>query len=242
MILTDCSETQFESINEVGAFVGKLLVVDDTQANLLFLQRLLMQEGHQVQVCQRADEALALAIADPPDLLISDINMPGMDGYQLCYALKVNPRTMHVPVIFISVLDDLTQKTRAFEAGAVDYITKPFESVEVLLRVKNQIRTQTLYRRLAEQNRLLQSEVERRKLAEEQSKLAEEKFAKAFYASPNPSTITLLSDGRHIEVNDSFCQVTGYTPEEVIGKTVVDLDLWVDLEDRKKLFDSPIQI
>lgn len=237
MIPTDCSETQFESINEGGAFPGRLLIVDDTRVNLLFLQRLLMQEGHQVQICQRADEALALAIADPPDLLISDVNMPGMDGYQLCRALKINPQTMYIPVIFVSVLDDLAQKTQAFEVGAADYITKPFESVEVLLRVKNQLRTQTLYRRLAEQNRLLQMEVERRKLAEEQSKLAEEKFAKAFYASPNPSTITLLSNGRHLEVNDSFCQVTGYTPEEVIGKSVVELNLWVNLEDRKKLFE-----
>ncbi|MGB2924630.1 MAG: diguanylate cyclase [Limnothrix sp.] len=215
---------------------GKILIVDAAQNDLLFFSQLLTKAHHQIEICEAGRLALKKAIAAPPDLIISDIHLAEMNGYELCDRFKSHPKTEHVPFIFISEIDDLEAKARAFSVGANDYITKPFDPKEVLLRVSNHLQTQRLYLQLAEQNRLLQAEIARRKQAEQQSKLAEEKFTKAFYSSPNPSTITLLKDGTHIEVNESFCQLTGYTAEEMIGRSAVELGLWVNLDDRERLF------
>lgn len=218
-------------------YLGKILIVDETKNNLGSLIELLREAGHAVDICTEANLVLEMAIADPLDLIISNLCMTETEGYDLCDRLKSHPQVQNIPFIAISATDDLQAKATAFEVGANDYITTPFEAKEVLLRVKNHLRTQALYRQLAQQNRILQTEIIMRHHAEQQSKLAEEKFTKAFYSSPNPSTITLLSDGKHIEVNNSFCRLTGYTEKEILGRSAVELGLWVNIDDREELFE-----
>ncbi len=128
-----------------------ILIVDDTPANLRLLSSILDSVGYKVRPARNGQIALTAAQSDPPDLILLDIMMPGMDGYEVCRHLKCNPKTEHIPVIFISALDDIQGKVKSFELGGVDYITKPFQSEEVLARVNSHITIHTLQKNLREQ-------------------------------------------------------------------------------------------
>ena len=112
-----------------------ILIVDDTPANLRLLADILEQAGYEVRPAPNGRLALMAAHTAPPDLILLDIRMPEMDGYQVCARLKDDPRTRDIPLIFISALNEVHDKVNAFKAGAVDYIIKPFEVEEVLARV-----------------------------------------------------------------------------------------------------------
>mgnify|MGYP001081107135 CR=1 FL=1 len=118
---------------------GDVLVVDDTPANLKLLVEMLSRDGYKARLARNGQAALAAARARVPDLILLDISMPGMDGFQVCEALKDDPDTREVPVIFISALSDTLDKVRAFSAGGVDYITKPFQWEEVAARVRTHL-------------------------------------------------------------------------------------------------------
>ncbi len=112
-----------------------ILIVDDAPANLQLLSRMLMAQGYKVRLSASGEEALAAVRQTLPDLILLDVHMPKMDGYKACERLKEDERTRHVPVIFISALDQTEDKTRAFTAGGVDYVTKPIQIEEVLARL-----------------------------------------------------------------------------------------------------------
>ena len=114
---------------------GRILVVDDTPVNLMLLTSILQGAGHDVRASNSGRRALQMVERDPPDLLILDVNMPEMDGYALCRELRRKPGLETLPIIFISAHDDGAERVRAFDAGGDDYMTKPFEAVEVLARV-----------------------------------------------------------------------------------------------------------
>lgn len=133
-----------------------ILVVDDTSANLRLLVTMLKQQGYEVRPTLNGNIALSAARAIPPDLVLLDIMMPEMDGYEVCRRLKADDRTKDVPVIFLSALDDARDKVKAFEVGGVDYITKPFQKAEVLARITNQLSLRSLQKQLAQQNQRLQ--------------------------------------------------------------------------------------
>jgi DNA-binding response OmpR family regulator len=116
-----------------------ILVVDDKPETLHLLVNLLAKEGYNVRPVQDGQMALSAAQDDPPDLVLLDIMMPGLDGYEVCQQLKADERTHDVPVIFVTVLNDEANKVKAFSAGGVDYITKPFRVEEVLGRVGAQL-------------------------------------------------------------------------------------------------------
>lgn len=118
---------------------GNILIVDDTAANLDILSLMLTQHGHKVRPVMNGQTALSAARLQPPDIILLDINMPIMNGYEVCQHLKSDPQTANIPVIFISALDDTVDKVRAFQVGGVDYITKPFQMEEVLVRIENQL-------------------------------------------------------------------------------------------------------
>jgi two-component system, sensor histidine kinase and response regulator len=134
---------------------GDILLVDDTPDNLRVLSAMLTNQGFEVRKALSGQRALASVRADPPDLILLDIKMPEMDGYTVCQYLKDDPQTREVPVIFISALDDALDKVRAFAVGGVDYVTKPFQEMEVLARIEHQLRIQRLQRQLMEQNQEL---------------------------------------------------------------------------------------
>ncbi|HEY9850068.1 MAG TPA: EAL domain-containing protein [Leptolyngbyaceae cyanobacterium] len=116
-----------------------ILIVDDTPANLRFLAAILSEEGYHVRKALNGQMALTACQAVLPDLILLDIMMPELDGYEVCRQLKADEKTNKIPVIFLSALDDALDKVKAFQVGGIDYITKPFHSAEVLARIENQL-------------------------------------------------------------------------------------------------------
>lgn len=143
-----------------------ILLVDDTPDNLRLLAKILESEGYKIRKTTSGKWALQAAEIAPPDLILLDINMPEMNGYEVCQQLKVQAETSQIPVIFISALDQMAEKIRAFEVGGMDYITKPFQDQEVLARVKNQLIIQQQRKQLIIQNQQLGQEIRQRKQAE----------------------------------------------------------------------------
>ena len=125
-----------------------ILVVVDEIPNLQFLAEMLENEGYPVRPAQKAQTALDAALAKPPGLILLGVRMPGMDGLELCRRLKQDERTRHVPVIFISGLQDADTRAQAFEAGGVDFITKPVKEAEVLARVRTHIKIKRMQQQL----------------------------------------------------------------------------------------------
>jgi two-component system, chemotaxis family, sensor kinase Cph1 len=134
----------------------KVLVVDDQPSNLRFLSDLLTAQGYQVYRAICGQLALNSAIAHCPDLILLDIRMPKMNGYEVCRRLKATAETQQIPVIFLSILDDINDKLQAFRVGGADYIAKPFQVEEVLARIDKQVCLQKLQQQLKEQNTELQ--------------------------------------------------------------------------------------
>lgn len=116
-----------------------ILVVDDTPANLKLLDGMLRECGYRVRPVTNGPGALRAAASEPPDLILLDISMPDMDGYEVCHRLKADPATAEIPVLFISALTDTEDKVRAFEAGGLDYVSKPFQIAEVAARVRTHL-------------------------------------------------------------------------------------------------------
>ncbi|MEA5595094.1 PAS domain S-box protein [Rivularia sp. UHCC 0363] len=134
----------------------KILIADDRPENLHLLSNILIDRGYKVQRAISGQLAINAATASPPDLILLDVVMPEMDGYAVCKHLKANQITRDIPIIFLSVIDEVSEKVKAFNLGAFDYITKPLQAEEVLARVKNQLTIQTLQKQLKEQNNKLQ--------------------------------------------------------------------------------------
>ena len=139
---------------------GALLIVDDRPENLQFLSELLNQQGYKVRSVTNGQMTLKTVRVKPPDLILLDIKMPVMDGYEVCQILKADQNTCEIPVIFLSSLGEAFNKVRAFEVGGADYVTKPFQAEEVLVRIENQLTIQR-------QKALLQKEIRERKQTEE---------------------------------------------------------------------------
>jgi len=207
-----------------------ILVIDDTPDNLNLLSKMLTQQGYKVRSVTKGSTGLRGAQAAPPDLILLDVNMPQMNGYEVCEQLKADDRTREIPVIFISALEDVIDKVKAFAVGGVDYITKPFQIEEVLVRIESHLTIRKLQRQLQQQNAQLQQEVRERQQAEET-------FAKAFRSSPSPIAIITLSEGRFLEVNPTFLKMSGYSLEEIVGYTSSELRLGIAQE----TYDQAVQ-
>lgn len=213
-----------------------ILIVDRNLDQIDLISTTLTEQGYKVRRATTGQIALTQAQIDLPALILLDVEMSDFNGYEICIQLKANPRTREIPVIFISALNQVWDKVRAFTVGGADYISKPLQIEEVLVRIQNQLSIRNGLKLLTAQNMLLVEEIRERQRVEEALRLSEEKFSKAFRASPHPMTITRLSDGCHLEVNEAFCESMGYSPEEILGRTAVDLNFWVHQEDRTRLF------
>lgn len=134
-----------------------VMIVDDTPVNMRLLSDFLESNGYSTQAFPSGRKALAAAARRAPDLILLDITMPEMDGYEVCAHLKADPALADIPVIFISALSDAEDKVRAFTCGGVDYISKPFKAEEVLARVQAHLNLRRLQRELAERNRQLEA-------------------------------------------------------------------------------------
>ena len=153
---------------------GDVLIVDDTLSNLRLLSIILTSNGYHVMEAKDGASALAEARSHPPDMILLDIRMPGMDGYEVCQQLKADESTCDIPVIFVSALDEQTEKVQGFAVGGVDYITKPFQVKEVLARLETHLTLRRLQRLREAQNTQLQQEIADRIRAEQALQAAKE--------------------------------------------------------------------
>ncbi|WP_227788664.1 response regulator [Nodularia sp. LEGE 04288] len=142
---------------EDQVFVADILIVDDKLENIRFLSDFLSKHNYQVRKAINGQAALTSVKSLPPDLIILDINMPGMGGYEVCQRLKNDPETSIIPVIFLSAGNEVKDKILAFEAGGIDYITKPFNLEEILVRVQTQLKVQQLQKNLRDRNQEIQT-------------------------------------------------------------------------------------
>lgn len=139
-----------------GQHGGQIVIIEDNQDYLHLLTRMLSMHGYAARPETDPRAALDMIRHSPPDLILLDILMPDLNGYDVCRELKSDQKTWNIPIIFLSALDELSNKMRGFELGAVDYITKPFQLDEVLARVETHLSLQALRKSLEESNRLLQ--------------------------------------------------------------------------------------
>ncbi|MGF1541454.1 MAG: hybrid sensor histidine kinase/response regulator, partial [Pleurocapsa sp.] len=143
-----------------------ILVVDDNPNNLEVMSETLIRAGFQVAVAIDGESAIEQIEYHLPELILLDVMMPGIDGYQTCKLIKANPKTFDIPIIFMTALSDINNKVKGFSLGAVDYITKPFQREEVLARVRVQLQLRNLARTLEEQNQMLKTEISQRESME----------------------------------------------------------------------------
>lgn len=202
---------------------GNILLVDDIPENLQLLSDLLIQLGYTVRSVTSGRMALKTVRVKQPDVIFLDVKMPEMDGYQVCEALKADKTLRHIPVIFISALNDVFDKIKGFQVGGVDYITKPFQVEEVVARLENQLTIQR-------QKKLLEAEIIKRKEAEEilyQSRALLSSVLNssldgiaAMQAVREPET-GIIKDFRCLIVNPILAKVFERTREEMIGKILL---------------------
>jgi PAS domain S-box-containing protein len=196
------------------ALQENILMVDDHPENLRLLYQLLSKRGYKVRPTRDGKLALKFALSNPPDLILLDIMMPDMDGYQVCEQLKACPQTKDIPVIFISALNEVFDKVKAFSVGAVDYISKPFEIAEVVARVENQMLLSRLSKEIVAKNARLQAEIEERKRIEADLRDSQRWLSAVIKTNPNLLYVYDLIEHRTVYINREIYSDIGYTLEE----------------------------
>jgi CheY-like chemotaxis protein len=171
---------------------GQIFIVDDNAHNLALLSGILQDAGYEVRAANSGRRALQMAERQPPELILLDISMPEIDGYEVCRRLKQDPALAPIPVIFVSALDDVFDKVKAFEAGGVDYVPKPFQAAEVLARVSAQLRLARLQRELERKNEELVR-------TNEELRLSQRKTEQVFAALSDVLPGTVLAGSYRIE-------------------------------------------
>ncbi len=140
-----------------------IMIIDDTPENLDVLESMLSSKGYKIHTFPRGELALKAAERVAPDLILLDVSMPGMDGFEVCRRLQAHDRLRHIPVVFISAFGDVGKKVEGFQLGGVDYVTKPFHIEEVTARVEVQLKLRRFQQRIEAQNRQLQQSIERQR-------------------------------------------------------------------------------
>jgi len=168
---------------------GDILIVDDQSNNLKILASILERHGYEARPALSGQLALKAVRKSLPDIILLDILMPDMDGFEVCKQLKADERTRPIPIIFISALEDISNKLKAFAAGGVDYITKPFQEEEVLIRAETHLKLRRMELSLIEKNTRLQKEISERKEIEKALRESEEKYRSMMESMNDPAYI-----------------------------------------------------
>lgn len=194
---------------------AKILVVDDMQENLQLLNRVLTEQGYKVHIANSGKLALRYIEKLIPDIVLLDINMPDMDGYEVCRQMMADERFSDMPVIFISAMDASWNKAHAFAVGAVDYVVKPIDESEVLARVKTHLSLSGLRRHL-----------ERRVEERTAQLLTTQSLLKSIIDSSGAIIHVKDTDGRYLLVNQLFQRLFGKDDEDLHGRS--DRDIFPD--------------
>jgi two-component system, NtrC family, sensor kinase len=185
---------------------NNILVVDDTPQNLHLLVDILTKYDYKVRPVPNGKLAISAAEINPPDLILLDIMMPDLDGYQVCKQLKSNPKTKDIPIIFISAINEPVDKVKAFAIGAADYITKPFQMHEVLIRVKHQLSVVNLKNQLKIKNEQLNKTINQ--LQQNQKRIV--KFNKYLALEKITLGITEHINNPLSEINNSLAEINQF--------------------------------
>jgi PAS domain S-box-containing protein len=221
-----------------------ILVVDDTIESLKLLTEMLRQAGYRVRPSEKPRLALESALAQPPKLILLDVRMPEMSGFEICRRLKRDERTRDIPVIFVSALQEVDDRVYAFKVGGVDFVSKPIEESEVLARVKTHLELHTMQMHLEElvavRTAELTQEINERALAEQEVRRSEVRFRSTFEQAA-VGIAHVAPDGRFLRINQKFCDIIGYSQEEVLSLTFQDIshpdDLDSDLRQVRRLLE-----
>lgn len=208
-----------------------ILLVDDMPANLRVLSDVLREEGYRTRSALSAEMALRAAETEPPDLILLDVMMPEMDGYEVCRRLKANPRLAGVPVIFLSALDEVADKIRAFSAGGVDYVTKPFQIDEVKARVNTHLRLRELHLQVEQYSQRLESIVR-----EQVKEIADSQLATIF-ALARLAESRDDDTGLHLERVQALCETLATGMAERCAYDEIDTGFVRDLVHASPLHD-----
>jgi diguanylate cyclase (GGDEF)-like protein/PAS domain S-box-containing protein len=203
-----------------------VFIIDDNPANLKVLNGFMKLLGWKVHIAQDGESGIEKILKVLPDIILLDILMPGIDGFETCRRLKGLPQTQEIPIIFISALTNTEHVVKGLSLGAVDYLSKPLRREEVIARIKTQLKIKSLTQELTQKNQDLQIQLEENKRKELEIRSSEEKFSIAFNCTPQPILICTPTQGSLLEVNDSFAQFLGLTKTDIIGKTTQELSFW----------------
>lgn len=194
-----------------------ILIVDDETANLGVLFEHLQRAHFKVLVAEKAASALKRIELGHPDLLLLDVRLPDMDGFEICRLLKAREETREIPILFMTAATEILDKVKGFELGAVDYISKPFQIEEVLARIHTHLTLSRLKQQLQEQNDTLQEEIAHRIRAQKAIERAKKEWERTFDTVPDLVTI-LDNEYRIVRINKTMASRMGLSPKECIGK------------------------
>jgi len=195
---------------------GVIVIVDDNPTNLGVLFDFLTDSGFKVLVAQDGESALQKVEYARPDLILLDVMMPGIDGFETCRQLKAKASTQDIPVIFMTALSDTVDKVKGFNLGAVDYITKPVQQEEVRARVTTHLTIRNLQKKLEAQNVQLQQEIQEKQQAEESRRVTEEKY-RSIFENATEGIFQVTAEGTYITANPALARIYGYSsPEELM--------------------------
>ncbi len=213
--------TPYDLTSSLAADRPRILLVDDELDSIRALSELLIQEGYKIRRVTNSVFALRSALTDPPDLVLLDVMMPDMDGYTLCQALKRSPETSHVPVIFMTALSDIADKAKAFAAGGADYVVKPFQTEEVLMRVKHQLTIAVQQRQLVQKNQQLVQEIQQRQQVEANLNSLLDNATEGIFRTS--------LEGRYLKTNPAMAAIYGYDSPSALLDTIMPVhQLYVD--------------
>jgi PAS domain S-box-containing protein len=217
----------------------RILVVDDDRKNIQLIKGMLFQEKYEICDCLSGEEALESLNNFKPDLILLDILMPGINGFELCKKLKKDIRTRIIPIIMITALNERKDRKQALEAGAEDFLSKPLDKFELLARAKSLLRLKsyhdeliTSHTEIAQKNEELVREIAERKRTEALFRKSEEKYRELVNHAPVGIYEVDIQESRFLNVNDVMCDYTGHTREEFLKLKPTD----IFEKDGRKLF------
>jgi PAS domain S-box-containing protein len=208
------AERQKADLQAFASHQQTVLVIDDEPANLSLMVDHLREQGFDIMTARNGLNGLDKAQRGAPDLILLDIVLPDIEGFEVCRRLKADTTTQHIPVIFLSALSDMNDKLKGFDAGGIDYITKPIQEAEVVARVNTHLKLHALQKQLTQRNAELKEEIVQREKIEKNLRI----FSAAI--EQVDSSISITDTKGIIEfVNAAFLKNTGYSRADVIGQT-----------------------